>query len=153
MSCSWDIYCKTCDECLVNCDVNHGEEHLGYSPIAAGASSDVVVWSQVVFEPGRLYLPPELLDAVTVEEVAKIPAYLPRAAGQMRPLIAPVDSTALDRVPADWLTRDNLLKGGRGVSFETDPIVTTYQRIRVRVRNDTDAEVQLTGAIVGKVYE
>jgi hypothetical protein len=41
----------------------------------------------------------------------------------------------------------------RGVSFETDPIVTTYQRIRVRVRNDTDAEVQLTGAIVGKVYE
>jgi hypothetical protein len=28
MSCRWDIYCKTCDACIVNCGVNHGEEHL-----------------------------------------------------------------------------------------------------------------------------
>lgn len=28
MSCYWDIYCKTCDECLVDCNVNHGEEDL-----------------------------------------------------------------------------------------------------------------------------
>jgi len=28
MSCGWYIYCETCDECLVDCDVNHGGDDL-----------------------------------------------------------------------------------------------------------------------------
>ena len=129
---------------------------LGHTLIGRWQTVNVIAWSQVVFEPRRLYVPPELLDSVIVEEVAKIPTYLPRVPGQERVQLAPDDAAPFDSVSGGLLTRENLLEGGRfrcGVGFAVDPIVTPYYRVRVRVHNDTDAEVAFTGALIGKSYE